>query len=220
MTAATRKSLVARRKKTPSLKARDNAAKISKPRPKLTGAKKFIHPNDFDKEPTPDSSNEVMEIPEPLKDMSNVEYTISWSVSLAGTVVEGDVELCKLGTFDYREFNVKSIKTMAKAVAMVKYDFEYKSGTAVLNARGITKAQELVFKVDDEEGWKKVETFVERFMRNGKKDIQVRLQMKYAKVSPDSPSESEDEKPGKKKKDRVHIHVLMKVDIRIQQQRK
>jgi len=60
-----------------------------------------------------------------------------------------------------------------------------------------------LFKVNDEKRWKKIETAVEKAIRNGKRDILFKLMFHYKKTVLDEASESED-KHLKKKRGRVH----------------
>ena len=122
--------------------------------------------------------------------------------------VAGDSDIYKLGEFKYWEFNVDAIKKVTKADSKAKIDFEYISGIAALGAKGVARALELPLIVDDEEGWKKAESFVEKSMCEKKKEIVVRLILKYAKQSIEDVSDSDEEKSDKSKGKKVHLNLL------------
>ena len=122
--------------------------------------------------------------------------------------VAGDSDIYKLGEFKYWEFNVDAIKKVTKADSKAKIDFEYISRIAALGAKGVARALELPLIVDDEEGWKKAESFVEKSMCEKKKEIVVRLILKYAKQSIEDVSDSDEEKSDKSKGKKVHLNLL------------
>src|SRR5437667_4226387 len=97
---------------------------------------------------------------------------------------------------------------MTRATAKARVEFEYVKGSATLGAKGVAKASERPLTINDEEGWKKAESFIERFMCEKKKDIALTLALKYAKVCNDDDEESDEEKPGKYKGNKVHLHLL------------
>src|SRR5437762_3219492 len=86
---------------------------------------------------------------------------------------------------------------LSKATKKAKVDFEYIKGSAMLGAKGVTKAAERPLTINDEEGWKKAESFVESFMREKKKDVVLTLALKYAKVCDDDDEEMDVEKSTK-----------------------
>jgi major membrane immunogen (membrane-anchored lipoprotein) len=45
----------------------------------------------------------------------------------------------------------------------------------VISARGVAKANALSIVIEDENEWRKVETFIERWMKEGKREIVVKL---------------------------------------------
>ena len=71
---------------------------------------------------------------------------------------------------------------MDKATEAKKIKFEWSSGNAVIAAKGISKAKEITIDVEESSDWEKVETFVQKWMRDHKKDITVRLTVNYTKV--------------------------------------
>ena len=208
MGANTRGSLVQPRKRNASLKQRESQRKIMKAAPKRVTSKKFIHPNDINKEVTPEEVEDEPPVVQPLEDLSNHKYTLSWQLMLGSVEVAADSDIYKLGQFNYREFNTDAIKKITKAATKAKVDFEYVSGGGALGAKGISKALELPLTVNDEEGWKKAESFVEKSMREKQKGILVRLVLKYAKKCTDDASDSDEEKPDKYKGKKVHLHLL------------
>ena len=204
----TRKSLLQPRKKQLSLKARDNESKIAKPAPKRVPSKKFIRSDEEFKESIPEALKDEPTVIQPIEDLSNHVYTLSWQIMLGSIQVAGDSDIYKLGQFKYREFNVEAIKKVTKATSKAKIDFEYVSGIGALGAKGVARALELPLIIDDEEGWKKAESFVEKSMREKKKEIVVRLILKYVKKSIEDVSDSDEEKSDKSKGKKVHLDFL------------
>ena len=209
--------LVAPQERRPSRRARENDAQIEKTpeKPRTQRLKppkkgKFVHPDNMFDEPLPGASNND---PDALEDVSKEEFNVTWSVMLGDVVLDTDSDSVILGQFSYRDLNNKAIKEVSRATAKSKKDFEWVSTSGVLGGRGVTKAQERPFKVNDEEGWKKVETAIEKSMRNGKREIFFKLIFRYKKVVSDDTTDSEDERPRKKKKERVHIHPFTKLNL-------
>jgi hypothetical protein len=205
-----RGKLVAPQERRPSLRIRENDAQIEKtpekpPKKRVKPPKKgkFVHPDNMFDEPLPGDSDDD---PDALEDVSKEEFNVTWSVMLGDVVLDTDSDAVILGQFSYRDLNNKAIKEVSRATAKSKKDFEWVGTSGVLGGRGVTKAQERPFKVNDEEGWKKVETAVEKSMRNGKREIFFKLTFRYKKVVLDDTTDSEDERPRKKKKERVCIH--------------
>ena len=211
MVTETRKKAVEPRKRKASEKVRDNQSKQQKtPKTarKLVGAKKFIHPDDIHKEPSPESSEDAFPIVPPLQDLSQHKFTLSWAFMLGTTEAAADSTKYHLGEFNYREFMLEGIKTVTQIATKAKIDFEYVSATGTLGGKGVSKTSELRFKVDDEEGWKKAESFVEDLMRDKKKNLVMRLVFKYAKKSLEEDSDSDQETTTKKKGKKVYLHLL------------
>jgi hypothetical protein len=207
----TRKQVAEPRKRKASQKARDNQPKPPKKAKVSTlkvGAKKFIHPDDMFKEPTPESIKDASPVPPPLEDLSRHKFTLTWAFMLGSIEVAANSTKYQLGEFNYRQFMADGIVKVAQAAAKAKLEFEYISATGTLAAKGVTKASELKLKVDDEEGWAKAESFVEDLMRDKKKNVLMRLAFKYAKKCPEDASDSDDEITTKKKGKAVHLHLL------------
>jgi hypothetical protein len=210
-----RGKLVAPQDRRPSLRVRENDAQIENPpenppkkRIKPPKKGKFVHPDDIYDEPLP---GDLDDNPDALEDVSKEEFNVTWSVMLGDLVLDTDSDAVILGQFSYRDLNNKAIKEVSRATAKSKKDFEWVSTSGVLGGRGVTKAQERPFKVNDEEGWKKVETAVEKSMRNGRREIFFKLIFRYKKVVLDESTDSEDQRPKKKKKERVQIHPFTKL---------
>jgi hypothetical protein len=208
-----RGSISAPPRRRQSLKARENDAEIEKPKKKRVITGNYLHPDRTVEEDLPDDSADAPDSPPALEDVSEQEFTVSWAIVLGSIQLDADSDDVKLGQFSYRDLNVKAIKEVSRATSKGKKDFEWVSTSGVLGGRGVIKAHERPFKVNDEEGWKKVENAVEKSMRNGKRDILFKLTFNYKKVTLDDSSDSEDERPHKKKKGRVHIHVFTKLTI-------
>jgi hypothetical protein len=181
MVSETRKASNAPRKRHPTTKARENNEKTSKPPAKRVKSKGFVHPNKMSKEPTPESRSSTPEVIEQSLDVSDLQYTVIWVCMLGSVSVGGDTDLYKLSEFNYREFNHLMVKKVTRAIEKSKIDFEWKSGSAALTFKGMSKANAIPIEVQDEEGWKKVEKLVEKAMRDKKHEITVRLTVNYEK---------------------------------------
>ena len=213
MGVSTRNKVTEPRKRKASKKVRDNQSKpskIAKTVPKFVGAKKFIHPHDMSKEPSPESSEDEPPVLPHVEDLSQHKFTLSWSFMLGSTEAAADCTKYKLGEFDYQQCIADGIKKVAQAAIKAKIDFEYVSANGTLGGKGVSKTSELRLKIDDIEGWKKAESFVEDFMREKRKNIVMRLVFKYAKKHEDEDSESDDEITTKNKGKKVHLHCLRK----------
>jgi len=132
------------------------------------------------------------------EDVSEVEYTLSTSVMLSGVSIYADSMLTKLGQFNYQQSMIDTIKRLDKATEKSKKSFEWDSGTATLTAKGVAKARELTVVVEDGSSWLKVESFIERWMRDHKKNITVILTFQYRKQSPVDVDSDDDENDMKK----------------------
>ena len=181
MVSETHKASNAPRKRRSTTKALENNEKTSKPPAKRVKSKGFVHPNKMSKEPTPESRSSTPEVIEQSLDVSDLQYTVIWVCMLGSVSVEGDTDLYKLSEFNYREFNHLMVKKVTQAIEKSKIDFEWKSGSAALTFKGMSKANAIPIEVQDEEGWKKVEKLVEKAMRDKKHEITVRLTVNYEK---------------------------------------
>ena len=121
---------------------------------------------------------------------------------LGSVSIYADSLIAKLGEFKYRDWEVESIRRLDKAIEAKKIKFEWSSGNAVIAAKGISKAKEITIDVEESSDWEKVETFVQKWMRDHEKDITVRLTVNYTKVRhsthDDSSSEERSTKRGRK----------------------
>jgi len=196
------------RNRTLSRKKRDNVSKPVKDTRQRVPKGKFIHPNDADKEVHKSDPEMIESTPPPIADVSSIKFSLSWSLLLDGVEVDSDSELLVLGQFNYRGFNSNAIKTMTRATSKARVEFEYIKGSATLGAKGVSKVSERPLTINDEEGWKKAESFVESFMHEKKKDIMLTMTLKYAKVCNDDDEQSDAEIPEKNKRNKVHLHVL------------
>ena len=205
MASSTRGSLSAPRKRTASRKKWLNQEITVKPKIRRVNKAHFTQPEDVEKA-VPESPSEPNELfPEPIEDVSAVKFTLSWSLLLDSVEIDSDSELLILGEC---EFNTNAIKTMARATAKAKIEYEYIKGSAALGAKGVAKVNERPLTINDEDGWKKAESFIESFMREKRRDIVLSFAMKFAKVCNDDNEESEDENPLKKKRKKVHLYHL------------
>ena len=207
----TRNQVAEPRKRKASEKARDNQSKPLKKHKVIklkVGAEKFIHPDNMFDKPTPEPVKDASPTSPPLEDLSRHKFTLTWAFMLGSVEVAADSTKYHLGEFNYRQFMADGIIKVAQAAAKAKIEFEYVSATGTLAGKGVAKASELKLKVDDEEGWAKVEGFVEDLMRDKKKNLLMRLVFKYAKKCMEDDSESDDEITTKKKGKAVHLHLL------------
>jgi hypothetical protein len=200
MATQTRKASKAPRKRTQSSKARANQElPPSKRVKKLPKRQKSVPPEEIANAPL-EPSELSDEGPEGPEDVSGVEYTLSWCVLLDEIELASDTDVYKLGQFNYREFSYDLIKIVTKATIKAKKEFEWVSGSATMIAKGLTKTRVLKIAVNDEDGWKKVEYFVEKWMREHKRDINVKLIVTYQKKTNDDEESSDDERANKKSK--------------------
>ena len=198
MATQTRKQSSAPRKRKPSRIVRENHENTTVNQPKRAKRSPFVHPDQIDLSPSPEppaSPPAAIKAPE---DVSDVEYTLSTSVMLSGISIYADSMLTKLGQFNHRQCEIDTIKRLDKATEKSKTSFEWDTGTATLTAKGIAKARELTIVVEDGFGWLKVESFIERWMRDHKKDITVMLVFQYRKKSPVDVDSDDDENDVKK----------------------
>jgi hypothetical protein len=204
MPTQTRQQAEAPRVRTPSVKVRLNQKPIAPPRKKRAKVAKFIHPpelHDLTSEVSnPASSEEPLresKSPEP-EDVSQTEYTLSTGIILNDVAIHNDTILQRLGEFNHRQFEVDSIRRVTKAVEASKAEFEWLSGAATISAKGVVKANMLIIQVEEHSQWLRVETFVERWMRDHKRDINVKLVLNY-KTKSRGYTESSTEDATKKK---------------------
>ena len=92
-----------------------------------------------------------------------------------------DSDIVKLGEFRYYMWITKCIRKLGKAGEDGDFDTDWDNGRAVISARGVTKANHLSIVIEDENGWRKVERFVERWMKEYKREIVVKLTVTWRK---------------------------------------
>jgi len=119
---------------------------------------------------------------------------------LGSTPIMEDTDYVKLGEFSYRGFETTTIRRLDKVAQVAETGFEWESGLATISARGVPmRDYYLPIAVEDETGWKKVERFVERWMRNYKHDIKVKLVIVYKKTKRTDGASSDEEDMRSKK---------------------
>jgi hypothetical protein len=161
--------------------------------------KKFVHPDDIDKNSSPEQEETVISTPEPILDVSTLDYTLRFSCRLGETPVFEDTTFYKLAEFAYQPFAAMVNKKIERAAVELKTEFEWMSGMATLCAKSIAIKNQLRIIVDDTEGWKKVEQGIERWMREKKTEIIVNLVHQYKMIAGDDDGSSENEGPPLKK---------------------
>src|SRR5436190_5707557 len=108
--------------------------------------------------------------------------------------------LHKLGEFKYRNFEVQVIKLVDRVATKAGCGFEWQSGKTVVSAKLMRKDNWIIINIADDTAWKKVEQFIENFMRTGKKEIKVKLTFMYNKKRGQDMLDSDSQEEGGKKK--------------------
>ena len=108
-------------------------------------------------------------------DVSDCQFTVATSCMLKTLEFMADSDIVKLGEFGYRTWYTKCIRKLVKAGEDEDFNAKWVSGRAVISARGIAKANALSIVIEDETEWRKVKTFVERWIKEGKQEIIVKL---------------------------------------------
>jgi hypothetical protein len=175
------------------------AAEAPKKPVKRAKTKEFVHPENI---PTPtspsppptdkDTSNKIL-------DISQQEFTIARCCMLGSTPVMEDTDFVKLSEFSFRGFETTSIRKLDTAAQNAKTGFQWESGTATISAKGVPMRDYLTIAVEDASGWTKVEGFVERWMRNYKQEMKVKLVIVYRKTKLADGMSSEEEDTRSKK---------------------
>ena len=80
-----------------------------------------------------------------------------------------------------------------------------------MSAKLVGKDNWIIINVADDIAWKKVEQFVEDFMRAGKKEIKVKLTFMYNKKRGQDMLDSDSEEEGGKKKV-LHSNVILMIE--------
>jgi hypothetical protein len=85
------------------------------------------------------------------------------------------------------------MRKVVKAAEEAHCEFEWISGQAIITQTGIKVSDYLSIVVEDEIGWKKIESGVMRWMREKNKPITVKLTVVYKKKGEKKPVDSDDE---------------------------
>ena len=148
---------------------------------------------------------------EHVLDIQNQVFTISHCIMLGSTPVEEDAECVKLGEFKYRNFEVQVIKLVDRVATKAGCGFEWQSGKAVVSAKLMGKDNWIIINIADDTAWKKVEQFIENFMRTGKKEIKVKLTFMYNKKRGQDMLDSDSKEEGGKKKV-LHSNAILMIE--------
>jgi hypothetical protein len=161
--------------------------------------KKFVHPDDIDKDSSPESEEVLIPVPESILDVSVFIYILHTSYLLGETSVLEDITFYKLAEFGYHNFIILTIKKVETAVVELRIGFIWISGMIILSTKSIVIKNQLRMIVDDSEDWKKVELGIEYWMREKKIEISINLIIQYKKIPSGNDGSSEDEDPPLKK---------------------
>ena len=121
---------------------------------------------------------------EEVLDIKNEEFTVSQSVILSTTPVLEDMDCVKLGKFNYRGWEVEAIKKVDQVAVKARIDFTLDKTTAIVGVKGVAKDRWLTFNILEAAAWQKVEGIVEKWMRQKKQDIVVKLVSVYERKAP------------------------------------
>jgi hypothetical protein len=198
MGVTTRKVSQNPRPRKPSAKARANSSKISQSEPTRRASKKFVDPNDMDKEPTPEPSEPPLSPIEISDDVSDVKYNLAMSCMLGTAHVFTDTKKFKLKQFRLQDFTGNVIKKLAKAANPAKYIVEWDSATAVISADRFGKAGWICVDVEEDTEWKVIEEWIREFMVKKRVNITVKLVVNYRKIVRDDLEVSDEDAPAEK----------------------
>src|SRR5438876_7835768 len=109
-------------------------------------------------------------------------YTLSTVCLFGGSQIYTDTEMPRLSEFNYRTFHANIIKRVETAARKAGEKFEYESGNAQMTTKGVNKAECLNFDMSDEVKWRRLEGFVEDWMKKLKRDIHVKLTVSFKKM--------------------------------------
>jgi len=184
-------------KPTQKRKTRSVSPLAAKPAKKRVKPARFIHPHQM---LTAEESEEEVQSPAPppppvpVKDVSAEVFTVDKSCLLDKEVVWGDADFVCLGEFSYREFHQQTVRKVSKTADAAKKEFEWVSGQAKITSGKAKIAETISIEVEDEQGWKKVEQGVERWMREKNKGaVTVRLSVVYKSIRTSNTDDSENE---------------------------
>ena len=134
-------------------------------------------------------------------DVSDQQFSLCGIAMVDNDEFHNDSAFLLLGMWSWHVWYTNCIKKLQKAGEKDNYVPEWVSGRAEIGARGIGKGNSFAIAVEDEVGWDRVEQFVCEWMKKGKKDINVRLTMKWRKIKEsDDSKDSVDEDVPKGKK--------------------
>jgi hypothetical protein len=165
---------------------------------------KFAHPDTSLQQDGANDNNTLEEAIEEILDIKNEEFTISQSVILGTTSILEDTDFVKLGRFNYREWEVEAIKKVDHAAVKARIGCILDKTTAVVGAKGVAKDRWLTFNILEAAAWRKVEGIVEKWMRQQKKDIVVKLTSVYERKAPINAVILDDEDGGESKEAKVN----------------
>ena len=66
----------------------------------------------------------INDVIEEVLDIFNIEFTLTIYISLDGTSILEDIDIIKLKKFNYREFEISSIKKLQKAAEKGEFELE------------------------------------------------------------------------------------------------
>jgi hypothetical protein len=167
-----------------------------KPAKKRVKPAKFIHPDNMDVVDDIEEEEEAPMAPvapPPPEDVSEVIFTIQKSCTFGGVVIVNDSDFVKPGQFDFRYFYQQALHKVAQAAIEGNCEYAFTSGQAIISQQAMKVSDYLSISVEDEFGWKKVELGVERWMREKKKSITVKVMLVYKKKGEVIPIVSDDE---------------------------
>jgi hypothetical protein len=142
---------------------------------------KFQHPDSVGQE-SAESPPEVEEIDVPrVVDVSNIVYTLSQSFMLGEEAIFEDANLYKLGEFRFRDSDLIATRKFAKAGEVGGFNVQWVSGQAIVSRKGLPKGEWLKFPLEDDSCWQKVESFIELWMKQLRKEIKVKWTVTYQK---------------------------------------
>jgi len=144
-------------------------------------------------------SESPLPVPAWVPDVSNEIFVLQKSCMLGSTPIIEDSDFVRLGEFSFRQFETSAIRKLTKATEEGKTSFEWISGKAVISSKSMRIADSLSIEVEDENGWRKVEKGVERWMLQSKKEIIVKLTILYKKSGVTNAESSDDEALSSKK---------------------
>ena len=119
--------------------------------------------------------------PTPSIDVSNHQYTLPMHCFLGANEYSSNTEFLKLGEWNWQQWKAQCIWKLQKAGDEGGFDTEWVTSHATIKAHSIIKADMLGFDVEDDQGWRKVERFIELWMKAGKCDILVNLSSTWCK---------------------------------------